>query len=227
MADESIPDGTYISNGAIFTKIWRLRNSGACAWTTNYALVFDQGYSMGQTLKVNLGSTVLPGQTIDVNVTLTAPGGNGDFQGFWKLQDEGGNRFGIGPDGATSFWVLISTGYVSTSTPAASGYCSQVAVSPVDATFSPGNELDMRWTITNISGWTWSKNNVDYIYVSGTKMYKYNPTYDLNADVPSGSSVDIIVDTVAPTSRGYYSTTWALMNGSTTLCYLSNTIYVK
>jgi hypothetical protein len=228
VADMTAPDDTHFDNGVVFIKAWRLRNSGACAWTTGYSLVFDHGYNMGTTQKVNLNSPVLPGQTTDVSVTLTTPSGSGSFQGNWMLQDESGKRFGIGANGLTSFWVRISTGIIATNTPSVSGNCQLGAVSPdINATFSAGNELDMRWTVTNISGFTWNKDNVDYVYVSGTKMYKHDSTYNLTTDVPSGNSVNIIVDTIAPSSKGFYSTTWALMNGSTTLCYLSNTIYVK
>ena len=41
VADVTIPDGTYINPGASFTKIWRLKNTGTCAWTTQFALAAD------------------------------------------------------------------------------------------------------------------------------------------------------------------------------------------
>jgi hypothetical protein len=58
-------------------------------------------------------------------------------------------------------------------------------------------------------------------------MYKKAAIYDLKVDVTSGATVDIIVDTIAPATRGYYSTTWGIVRGSSTICTLTNTIYVK
>lgn len=228
VADVTVPDYTHFDFGNSFTKTWRLRNSGGCVWTTDYAIVFDKGYAMGNTFKVNLSAPVLPQHTVDVSVSFTAPNTSGIYQGYWLLQDVDGKRFGIGADASGDFWVKIGVGDLNTQTPVASGSCSLISMSPgLNATYSPNNELDMRWTVTNTSGSTWSRGQVDYIYISGTKMYTKNPTYDLSTDVPSGNSVDIIVDSKAPSSPGYYSTTWAIVQGSTRLCYLSNTIYVK
>ena len=47
ISDVSIPDGTTLQPGATFTKTWRLKNVGTCAWTTSYQLVFFSGEQMG------------------------------------------------------------------------------------------------------------------------------------------------------------------------------------
>ncbi|NTV27492.1 MAG: hypothetical protein HGA93_02255, partial [Methanothrix sp.] len=39
--------------------------------------------------------------------------------------------------------------------------------------------------------------------------------------------ITLIVDMVAPKYSGYYSTTWGIVSGNTTLCSLPAQIYVK
>ena len=45
--DVTIPDNTELGPGQSFTKTWRLKNIGTCAWTTGYDLVFLSGDAMG------------------------------------------------------------------------------------------------------------------------------------------------------------------------------------
>jgi len=90
IADVTVPDGTPFSPGAAFTKTWRLKNIGSCAWTTSYALVFDTGTIMGGPAAVNLPSNVAPGQTVDISINLTAPGNAGHYIGYWKFRNSSG-----------------------------------------------------------------------------------------------------------------------------------------
>ncbi|MDR3576590.1 MAG: NBR1-Ig-like domain-containing protein [Anaerolineaceae bacterium] len=106
--DITIPDGTILNPGANFTKIWRLLNAGSCTWTTSFKLIFDHGVAMSGPAATNLPETVIPGQTVDLAVALTAPATQGTYQGFWKLQADTGATFGIPPDNNTPFWVVIT-----------------------------------------------------------------------------------------------------------------------
>ena len=228
VADITVPDGMQFYPGQGFIKIWRLRNTGACTWIPGYSLVFDHGYTMNGPLSIPLPHPVSPGEMVDVAVNLYTPLSDGIYQGNWMLQDNNGVRFGIREDAAGSFWVNIMVGDFATGTPMVNDGCNLVSVSPtINSTYHPNDELDMHWTVTNTSGSTWTKSAVDYAFISGTKMYQYNDRYDLNNDVPSGSSVEIIVDTKAPATYGYNTTTWGIVQDSTILCLLTNTIYVK
>ncbi|HEY6074680.1 MAG TPA: NBR1-Ig-like domain-containing protein, partial [Anaerolineales bacterium] len=84
VADVTIPDGTTMTPGQTFTKTWRLRNAGTCAWTTSYAIVFSNGNSMNGPTTQALAGAVNPGQTVDISVNLTAPSAVGDYTGNWK-----------------------------------------------------------------------------------------------------------------------------------------------
>ncbi len=116
VADVTIPDNTVIGAGSTFNKTWRIQNTGSCSWTTSYKLVFASGDQMNGPSTVALPNNVNPGGTIDLTVSLTAPSGNGTYQGFWKLQNANGTNFGFDPGANQSFWVQIKVGG-STSTP--------------------------------------------------------------------------------------------------------------
>jgi len=107
ISDVSIPDGTQLTGGAAFTKTWRLKNIGTCAWTSDYALVFASGNGMNGAAATNLGVTINPGQTIDVSVNLVAPSTPGDYIGYWKLRTSNGSTFALGTNAGTAFWVSI------------------------------------------------------------------------------------------------------------------------
>jgi hypothetical protein len=233
ISDVSIPDNTNFGQGTNFTKTWRLKNVGSCTWSTSYAIVFDSGNALNGPVSVNLPNAVGPGQTIDMSVNLKAPSADGVYQGFWKMQNASGARFGLTASNK-SFWVKITvgSGYVNTPipgttiTPIVTGSCQVTLQSPnLYAEFPVGGDFDSRWTVKNVGSTTWSASSIDYKYVSGTQMYKKDASYDLKSDVASGSSIDIIVDSIAPSSVGTYSMTWALVQGSTTLCNM--TVYIR
>ena len=107
VADVTVPDGTLFAPGAVFTKTWRLKNSGTCTWSTSYMLIFDTGEKMGGPDALALPKSVAPGQTVDLSIPLTAPNTTGTFRGYWKFKNAAGVPFGIGTDGTKSFWVEI------------------------------------------------------------------------------------------------------------------------
>jgi hypothetical protein len=50
-------------------------------------------------------TSVAPGQTVDITISLTSPTTAGTFRGYWKLKNNTGIPFGIGSAGTKSFWV--------------------------------------------------------------------------------------------------------------------------
>lgn len=105
--DVSVPDNTSFKPGERFTKTWRLRNSGDCTWSPQYALVFVAGDRMEAALEVPLNGYVPPNETVDLSVDLTAPAQSGQYQGQWMLQSADGSRFGLGEKADKPFWVRI------------------------------------------------------------------------------------------------------------------------
>ncbi len=106
------------------------------------------------------------------------------------------------------------------------GACQIVSVTP-SASMPRNADFDAVWTIKNTSNRTWDGNSVDYKYISGSKLQKYNLRYDLHQNVKPGDTVKVVVDMVAPSTAGFYTVNWALVEGSTTLCNLPLNLRVK
>lgn len=107
VTDVTVPDGTVFAPNTPFTKTWRLRNVGACTWTTAFVVYFDEGDAMGAPAQVNLPHAVEPDETVDVSVDMQAPSTPGTYKGYWKLRSDTGQSFGIGAEADRPFWVEI------------------------------------------------------------------------------------------------------------------------
>jgi len=107
ISDVTVPDGTVFAPGATFKKTWRLKNVGACAWTTGYSLAFSSGEKMGGPTTAPFPTSVAPGQTVDLTVNLTAPSVGGTYRGNWMLMNASNVLFGIGTNASSPFWVEI------------------------------------------------------------------------------------------------------------------------
>lgn len=107
VSDVSIPDGTILNPGATFTKTWRLKNVGACAWTTSYQLVFFSGEQMGAASSAAFPQNVAVGQTVNISINMTAPLAAGSYRGYWMFKNASGQLFGIGTQANKPWWVDI------------------------------------------------------------------------------------------------------------------------
>jgi len=118
VTDVSIPDGTIFEPGEVFTKTWRIKNTGSCAWTSGYDIVFSGGDAMSAPGSVQItAGTVTPGQNVDVSVDLTAPASAGTYRGNWQLRDPSDVIFEIENSSSDMFWVEIEV-KVPTAVPA-------------------------------------------------------------------------------------------------------------
>jgi hypothetical protein len=84
-----------------------LQNTGACAWTQSYGLVFVRGDRLQGATYIPLRATVQPGGTVDLSVSLVSPLSNGTYRGFWMLSNSAGRNFGLGERADSPFWVDI------------------------------------------------------------------------------------------------------------------------
>jgi Ig-like domain from next to BRCA1 gene len=124
VSDVTYPDGSNVSLGSAFTKIWRLKNVGTCTWTTTYALVFVSGERFDAPTAVSIPTNVGPGQTVDLAVNMTAPNRSDHYRGYWKLRNASNTLFGIGPSADGNFYVDINvTGYTVTGYDLLANYC--------------------------------------------------------------------------------------------------------
>ena len=103
VSDVSVPDNASMTPGQRFTKTWRVRNSGSCAWEAGFTFKFTGGEAMGGS-SVALEDAVQPGKEADLSVAMTAPNAAGTYRGNWRLSTAGGSFFG------DEVYVLIVVG---------------------------------------------------------------------------------------------------------------------
>jgi hypothetical protein len=135
ISDVTITDGTLVAPNQEFIKTWRVSNTGTCAWTTSFNIVFSSGEKMGGG-STSLTKAVAPGEQIDVSVKLKAPSTTGSFTGVWILADGSGQTF------PTVLTVVIKTGSVTASP------TKSITVSP-SKTSTSGVVPTSTWTPTN------------------------------------------------------------------------------
>ncbi|HEX9117766.1 MAG TPA: NBR1-Ig-like domain-containing protein [Anaerolineae bacterium] len=107
-AGETIPDKTIMSPGAVFTKIWHIKNTGTCPWTASWQWVYVSGDLMGGSTYYNFPAPAAPGDTVDVPVVFTAPTDSGEYRGYWEMKSPWGMTFG--DSSGNAFWVDIVVG---------------------------------------------------------------------------------------------------------------------
>ena len=112
--DVTVRDGAPMRPGEIFLKIWRLENTGQCAWEGTLLLVFEKGirmrspdetpanfYSPGSELELALSDNewvegrvfqVEPGQTVELALVLQAPFDPGSHRAYFLLLDPFGQE---------------------------------------------------------------------------------------------------------------------------------------
>ena len=167
VADVTVPDGQQFSPGSYFTKTWRIKNSGTCAWTTNFIFDFVSGSQMNGWSQ-HLPKTVYPGDTVDISISMTAPYNPGSYQGNWQLKDPMG--YGIG----TPIWVKIVV--PGSSVPTAilnSDYYSspvQPSVKPVLLWYYPNFYTQKSGQCVNVY-WGIDQFSTMEIRVDGTEVY--------------------------------------------------------
>jgi hypothetical protein len=89
-----------------------------------------------------------------------------------------------------------------------------------------GVDFDFKVTLRNSGTETWTDDNVDFAYLSGTKMQESVNSRDLTSDVSPGSETTFIVDMLAPVDTGTYSAVWALLNSGNSFCTITISIVV-
>lgn len=93
VADITIPDGTPVKVGQVFTKTWEIQNTGTVAWRDRY--LQRQGVDDAPGLCTSPTTvpiaTTQPGQHVRITVTFTAPIYPGSCRVDWKMTDAAGH----------------------------------------------------------------------------------------------------------------------------------------
>ena len=91
--DVTIPDGSEMVPGQTFTKTWKIKNDGACAWGSGYGLVYAYGEKMSGKPQA-LATLVQIGEDAQVSVELKAPDKAGEYTSAWQMTNAKGIPFG-------------------------------------------------------------------------------------------------------------------------------------
>lgn len=152
VADVSAQDGTQFWPGEVFTKAWRLTNTGSCTWTPDYRVVFAGGDQMSGPDSAKLNVTVRPGETVDIVIPQKAPANKGAYVGAWKLANASGVQFGI------------------------NGY--QAFTSEVSVVDKPGFNSQVALAFTaNFCNATWSTQNTTNLFCPGIPSFASSIVY--------------------------------------------------
>ena len=96
VTDVTYPDGTEVAPNTQIVKTWRFKNLGPCTWDQDYRLVYSyqsDGANWQNTKAVPFPAIILPGDTMDISVTLTTPGTAGGYAAWFSLQNDKGINF--------------------------------------------------------------------------------------------------------------------------------------
>ncbi len=144
---ETIPDRTNFASGSAFVKIWRLRNSGTCAWGAGYTLAHAGGEAMSEINFIAVPPTA-PNALAELSVPMRAPDAAGLHSGAWQLKSDRGAAFGLRVTALINTTAPASAVTATPSAPAtASAGCSGA---PTLSTFTVTTEQIMHGATTRI-----------------------------------------------------------------------------
>ncbi len=161
--DEGMTNPPQLNPGEVFSKGWRIQNTGTCDWDSTYVLVPDGGnvpaaLMGGQPTPIQ--GVVKPGETYDMYVDLVAPAKAGVYQGFWKMHNGEGQEFG------QRIYVGIEVPAAATPTPAPTQTPSPEIQFSADRTqLKQGECTTIWWDVQNVSA--------VYFYEEGQDWRKY------------------------------------------------------
>jgi hypothetical protein len=98
LVSETFVDNSEVFPAAPFDKTWKIQNSGPCTWKSNYHLIWGwggAGTNWDTTPATSFAASVLPGEQLDITVTLMAPAEAGTYQALFRLQTDNGVNFGL------------------------------------------------------------------------------------------------------------------------------------
>ncbi|MFY1650713.1 NBR1-Ig-like domain-containing protein [Solwaraspora sp. WMMB762] len=95
ITDVTVPDGTTVTTGMTFVKVWEIENSGTVPWYGRHLQREDSPAAPDdcQTPHRIPISNTLPNERVKISVTVTARSTPGDCMVRWKMVDDQGELF--------------------------------------------------------------------------------------------------------------------------------------
>lgn len=136
VTDVTIPDNSNVTGGTLFTKTWRVRNTGTCVWGSGYTLTHYSDEQMSAPASIPLNVT-RPGEDLDISVELRAENTVGTHRGNFVIKNPAGLIMQIDED--SRLWVIINVTDTITST---ATVIAGAASTAVNTTVTPSNTTD-------------------------------------------------------------------------------------
>jgi len=92
--DVTFPDASKVQSGAVFAKIWRVRNDGEFMWPEGTVLITAGGDLLTPADLKEMVPRAQPGEEVQISATLTAPNTTGRHTAYFRLQTKEGVSFG-------------------------------------------------------------------------------------------------------------------------------------
>ena len=109
LEDVTFPDNSNVPAGQVFTKTWKLKNTGTCPWE-GFTMRYDSGERMSAPESTSVPETSANG-IVDLSVDLTAPTRDGTYTTSFSLLSAIGEAIAIGAE--KTFYVRVIVGKAS------------------------------------------------------------------------------------------------------------------
>lgn len=203
ISDVTFPDGSVVAAGTKIEKTWRIRNGGASTWGPGYSLAFAGDNHMNGPDTIPLPEA-MPGEVVDVTVTLEAPLAPGMHRSSWRPRNPEGALFG--PILFADIRVPVSS--TPGSTAREDAQLEEHVTFPDGSEVEPGTSFEKVWAVRNTGSIPWS-NGYELVLVGGE---------DLGATllpVPAVAPQEVVklsVQLTSPQEPGRYIGRWRLRN---------------
>jgi len=226
LADVTIPDYSTVEADKAFTKTWRVRNNGSCAWPKDAQLMFVDGDRLGASSKVTVGA-LDPGEKTEISVEMEAPSDNGSYRGVWRLSSGGEAAFGtkltvvmrVGAAGSGGAGSGDTAGADTSGAVAASGtptgsclnasYVADVTI-PDYASMEPGQSFIKTWRVRNSGTCAWP-DDAQLTFSEGEALGA--PAGVTVGALAPGATSDVSVNMAAPAGNGVFKGVWRMASG--------------
>jgi hypothetical protein len=202
MQDVTVPDKAAMQPGQTFNKIWRIRNSGTTTWDAGYRLAFAGDNQMKGPNEVPLPSVpVLPGQTVNLEVRLTAPDQAGVHRSTWQIRNR--NNQLIPQEIHAEIEVKTTRPFDE------AAFVADVTI-PDGSVIQPGASFLKTWRVRNSGTTTWTT-SYSLRFVADNRM-NGPASVSLPRKVAPGELVEVSVNLTSPQEAGRHRSTWKLHN---------------
>ncbi len=99
LEDMTVADYTVFAPWDKFYKVWRMQNTGTCVWDEGFYFAPWAGppsmASANDAYRIKQATQfVQPGNSIDIGISMYAPGDAGEYTAHWSWYDDTGKGFG-------------------------------------------------------------------------------------------------------------------------------------